>query len=137
LARRITKRPALKGTVLVARQVPALLALSPAYGQLTPDKQRQIASNMVKIGAYPVEPENVAANQLPGSIAIVPVGAVAGNFLDAVNFPAFVASLINGVFHAIVDSSIRQMEAYVGLLSKVAKTVERDTQSGDLRLSRN
>src|SRR5262249_4876035 len=34
---------------------------------------------------------------------------VAGALLQAVSFPAFVASLIKGVFHAIVESSIEQM----------------------------
>lgn len=79
---------------------------------------------MAKIGAYLVEPEDLVASQLPGAIAIVPVGKVAGDLLNAVNFPAFVAGLINGVFQAIVDSSIQQMDAYSELLGNVAKTVD-------------
>jgi hypothetical protein len=44
--------------------------------------------------------------------------------IDAVDFPGFVADLINGVFDAIVDASIRQMEAYADLVESVAKTVD-------------
>jgi hypothetical protein len=49
--------------------------------------------------------------------------AVAGALLDAVDFPNFVAGLIEGVFHAIVQSSIEQMEAYGKLVADVAKTL--------------
>jgi hypothetical protein len=49
--------------------------------------------------------------------------AVAGLYLQAVNFPNFVSGLINGVFHAIVTSSIEQMEAYGKLVADVAKTL--------------
>lgn len=44
--------------------------------------------------------------------------------LDAVGFPEFTASLIQGTFQAIVDSSIQQMEAYSRLLAETAKTVD-------------
>jgi hypothetical protein len=49
--------------------------------------------------------------------------AAAGAYLQAVNFPEFVAGLIKGVFHAIVQSSIEQMEAYGRLVADVAKTL--------------
>jgi hypothetical protein len=48
---------------------------------------------------------------------------VAGVLLAKVNFPTFVASLIEGVFHAIVHSSIEQMEAYGKLVASVAQTL--------------
>ena len=44
--------------------------------------------------------------------------------LGAVAFPDFTASLIQGTFQAIVDSSIQQMEAYARLLAETAKTVD-------------
>jgi len=40
--------------------------------------------------------------------------------LEAIDFPAFVSDLIRGVFNALVDSSIKQMEAYADLLKNVA-----------------
>jgi hypothetical protein len=48
---------------------------------------------------------------------------VAGALLQKVNFPTFVASLIQGVFHAIVTASIEQMEAYGKLVANVAKSL--------------
>jgi hypothetical protein len=48
---------------------------------------------------------------------------VAGMILEKVNFPTFVASLIEGVFHAIVHSTIEQMEAYGKLVSSVATSL--------------
>jgi hypothetical protein len=48
----------------------------------------------------------------------------AGALSDEINFPAFVASLVHGTFDAIVDATIRQMEAFGELVSAVAKDVE-------------
>ena len=53
------------------------------------------------------------------------VGEVARATLNAIDFPTFVASLIQGTFQAIVDASIQQMEAYAELLKNVAGTVDR------------
>jgi phage tail sheath protein FI len=57
--------------------------------------------------------------------------------LDAVDFPDFVAGLVQGVFGAIVDASLQQMEAYADLLAGVAKTVdeftERNVPEGEAR----
>ncbi len=46
------------------------------------------------------------------------------SLVKQVDFPQFVSGLINGVFQAIVDASIQQMEAYGELLAATAKTVE-------------
>jgi hypothetical protein len=45
-------------------------------------------------------------------------------FIDAVDFPGFVAELIKGVFTAIVKTSIQQMEAYATLVANVSKSVD-------------
>jgi hypothetical protein len=42
---------------------------------------------------------------------------------NAIDFPNFVAGLIDGVFNSIVTASIRQMEAYGKLLEQVVKSV--------------
>lgn len=44
--------------------------------------------------------------------------------IDAVDFPDFVAGLIEGTFQAIVDGSVRQMKAYGELVKDVAASVE-------------
>lgn len=46
------------------------------------------------------------------------------DLVQAVNFPDFCASLIEGVFTAIVKTSIQQMEAYAAMVGNVAKTVD-------------
>ncbi len=52
------------------------------------------------------------------------LAARAGALSDEIDFPAFVAGLIHGTFDAIVDSAIRQMEAFADLVSAVAKNVD-------------
>jgi hypothetical protein len=44
--------------------------------------------------------------------------------LNAIEFPTFVADLIRGTYNAIIDASIKQMEAYAELVANVAKTVD-------------
>jgi hypothetical protein len=59
-------------------------------------------------------------------------GAVAANagvdaftsLVSAVDFPTFVSGLIQGVFQAIVDASIQQMEAFAELVKNVSKSVD-------------
>lgn len=63
---------------------------------------------------------------------VAPAGASAS--IKGVDFPDFVADLINGVFDAIVDGSIQQMEAYAALISDVAKSLDafaRDTVAAE------
>lgn len=58
-------------------------------------------------------------------------GAAGGNLsgvVDAVDFPQFCASLIDGVFNAIVQTSIQQMEAYAAMVANVAKSVDQYMQ---------
>jgi hypothetical protein len=50
---------------------------------------------------------------------------VAGLLLKQVNFPTFVAGLIQGVFQAIVRSSIDQMEAYSTMIASVAQSLQK------------
>jgi hypothetical protein len=47
-----------------------------------------------------------------------------GNLVKTVDFPGFVSGLIQGVFQAIVDASIQQMEAFGDLLAATAKSVD-------------
>ncbi len=69
----------------------------------------------------PIEQEQ--AQQEQGSVVGRAPGATAA-MLGAINFPGFVASLVQGTFQAIVDASIQQMEAYANLLKEVAKSVD-------------
>ena len=51
-------------------------------------------------------------------------GSTMEGMVDAVDFPGFVGGLIEGVFTAIVKTSIQQMEAYSTMVANVAKTVD-------------
>jgi hypothetical protein len=51
-----------------------------------------------------------------------------GQLVQKVDFTKFVSGLIQGVFKAIVDSSIQQMRAYGELVANVAKTVDQFAQ---------
>jgi len=58
----------------------------------------------------------------------------AGEAVDAVNFPGFVASLIQGTFQAIVDATAQQLREYADLVGNLSRSVEdfaRDNVSND------
>jgi hypothetical protein len=59
-----------------------------------------------------------------GAIAAQQGAEALASLVERVNFPRFVAGLIDGVFNAIVTSSIKQMEAYADLVKNVSKSVE-------------
>lgn len=104
-------------------------------GQMAPDLRSQLSPGGDQSGFGSLSP---STQTLPGaSHAPAPapapagtgpvgrVGEVARATLNAIDFPTFVASLIQGTFQAIVDASIQQMEAYAELLKNVAGTVDR------------
>jgi hypothetical protein len=51
-----------------------------------------------------------------------------GQLVGKVDFPQFVTSLVHGVFNAIVDASMQQMQAFGELLSATSKTVDQFAQ---------
>jgi len=55
-------------------------------------------------------------------------GSALASLVDAVDFPNFVGGLIEGVFNAIVKTSIEQMEAYAAMVANVAKSVDQYMQ---------
>jgi hypothetical protein len=59
-----------------------------------------------------------------GAVAAQQGSAAFTGMIREVNFPSFVAGLIDGVFNAIVTASIKQMEAYGELVKNVAKSVD-------------
>lgn len=69
----------------------------------------------------------------PGPAAARPAGTeVFGErtrrALDAVDFPSFVAGLIQGTFQAIVDATAHQVREYAQLVADLAKTVDEFTR---------
>jgi len=114
-------QPSIRTASLVRRNVEVLLRLTPAFEVLQAEERDRLRSGLVTVGAYLVQPEGLAAHQLPGSVAIQ-TGATSG-MAAAVDFPQFVAGLIQGVFQSIVTVSINQMKAYSELIAAAADTV--------------
>jgi hypothetical protein len=80
------------------------------------------ASNVDRAGAAATRTEAAGADFVGGAIR-----SGTDQFtrhVQAVDFPKFVSGLIENVFQAIVDSSIKQMRAYGELVANVAKTVD-------------
>jgi hypothetical protein len=134
----------------VREAVRNVLTRCAAFAQLPPEKQQQIAHDTARIADYLAAPEGFSGAELPTAAALADApestyaqrvaqvnkvggdfkaagareGAeVAGMLLEKVNFPTFVAGLIEGVFHAIVKATIEQMEAYGQLVASVAKSL--------------
>jgi hypothetical protein len=59
-----------------------------------------------------------------GAVAADEGAEALANLVQKVDFVKFVSGLIDGVFNAIVTSSIKQMEAYAELVKNVSKSVE-------------
>jgi hypothetical protein len=57
-------------------------------------------------------------------VAAARVAGTTQAILNAVSFPRFVTDLINGIFKAMVDTNVQQMNSYVELLNNVAASVD-------------
>lgn len=81
-------------------------------------------------GAATRSPSGGAATSAPApkAPATETLARRTGELVNEVDFPGFVAQLVNGTFDAIVDASIRQMESYSSLVAAVAKTVDQFTE---------
>ena len=87
-----------------------------AFGREIPDQQPQPPFTTGNGSAQPAATKKETATDV--------LGRRAGALADELDFPAFVASLVHGTFDAIVDSSIRQMEAYANLVAAVSKPLD-------------
>jgi hypothetical protein len=99
-------------------------ALSEQLGQ-TPMLRRAEAAPLAAAAAQgPAPPAPGPRHDEFAPRAVDQTGRVTKEVLGAIAFPTFVADLIKGTFNAIVDASIKQMEAFGTLLANVAKTVD-------------
>ncbi len=141
----------------VREEVRHVLGQSAAWQTLDPTQRQAFAQNMVTVGNFLAkDPAWLDAPLPPGAeglaAALGPVDDLKkrladkpgqvdfkgnamrqgveefGNLVKTVDFPAFVAGLIQGVFQAIVDASIQQMEAFGELLAATAKSVDQFAQ---------
>jgi hypothetical protein len=133
-------------TSRVRQQVRDLLTSSSSYRALPADRRREIAKDTTRVAAYLVDPHGLLTQEFqrpllgglvtsgtaerrlggiktrPDTIQMNPQAL--DELVQAVDFPNFVQELINGVFSAIVNLSIQQMEAYAELLAAVSKSVD-------------
>lgn len=101
--------------------------LGGADGQTRPDQVTVAGRTPVSaLAEKRVLPEGDTAGQRfgeSGAVAAQQGGDAFTEMVQKVDFPQFVAGLIDGVFGAIVNSSIQQMEAYAELVKNVSKSV--------------
>lgn len=100
-----------------------------------PMQERDIFGNPIRpqqTAPQPGPPEP-ATSRKPREKATDALGRRTGALLDEIDFPAFVASLVDGTFNAITESAIRQMEAYSELVAAVAKPLDQFTQENVTR----
>jgi hypothetical protein len=109
------------------------LAASAEFRSLPLERQDELILDMVRAGAaaaraivlrQPGDPAALEGSVRAANIARGAGTPAAGKLVESVDFPTFVTALIEGTFEAIVDASIRQMQAYTELLRNVAKPVE-------------
>ena len=98
---------------VVRTQVKAFLTRSSAFRALAPDRRREIAGDMTKIANYLASSEANSGDD---------------QAVNNVEFPDFVSDLLTGVFDAIVDASVKQMEEYAKLLAAASKSVDEFTK---------
>jgi hypothetical protein len=91
--------------VVVRDAVRALLARSSAYASLPEEERRALAEEATKVAEH--------ASTAQG-----------GDGVRAIDFPEFVAGLVQGVFQSIVDASVQQMREYAKLLGEAARALE-------------
>jgi hypothetical protein len=131
---------------MVRPQVRELLSSSPGFRALPADRRRQVANDTVRVASYMTDPNGLLSQEFRKPLLAGVVHAGVGKkridlrkvapdtirlgpgsmdaLVAALDFPSFVADLIQGVFGAIVNASRRQMEAYAGLIANVAKSVD-------------
>src|SRR5437773_1573473 len=95
---------------LVTQEVKELLARNAEFARLPKRTQTHIANDTISITAYLTQiPQNAAGERLA----------------HQVDFPDFVAGLLQGVFQAIVTYSIDQMKAYAELVKAVSNSLDK------------
>jgi len=123
MARLIPPPPPARGSI-----APAMALARDAFGREIADPNAPSADGSTD-GVVPASGTTTSdGSTTPKEKATDALGRRAGALSDEIDFPAFVASLVHGTFDAIVDSSIKQMEAFADLVSAVSKPLDQFTQ---------
>jgi hypothetical protein len=119
----------------VLRNLRGSLARSQSFLSLPEPEQKRMERDLARITAYLTDPaagqRHLAhvAGRIKTPMATAQGAAMEGaevfkKLVEAVDFPQFVRSLIDGVFNSIVEASIRQMHEYGKFLEGVVKSVQ-------------
>lgn len=138
---------------IVRQTVRDLLLASPAFFDLSHSEQREMAALMVRVcdtaarliqeeaeseaeigtllqdesrepaSSEPLVQAQAAGDEFSG-VAAQRIAGTTRSILNAVSFPGFVGDLINGVFKAMTNSNLSQMQSYIDLLNNVAASTE-------------
>ena len=133
----------------IVSEVRSALSRSQAFRGLPHGQQAQIEADLAKVTDFITKPASAVAKGLedkqPSATDVLKMNAAKDpglvqdqfkatavhegteafrDMVGAVDFPKFVASLVQGVFRAIVEASIQQMQAFSDLLQATAKSVD-------------
>lgn len=137
---------------VVRAEVRRILAGSPSFRALPEATRSRLADGMIRVAMFVADADDPAATSVevarvlrdavrgPRALAggrdglraslAARVGRSGGS-AAAVDFPEFVAGLVQGTFQSVVDASVQQMEAYGELLHDVAAGVEKFVDESD------
>ncbi len=101
-----------RGRARAAPRAGMLAQLAPQSTEARDALQNRLAQKPTQVG-----------NEMKGNVA-GQTGGIMKNLVASVDFPKFVSGLIEGVFTSIVDSSIKQMQAFAQYLNAVAMTLK-------------
>ncbi|HEY6911659.1 MAG TPA: hypothetical protein VI356_19935 [Myxococcales bacterium] len=120
----------------IARQVRAKLGKNSALLSMPQHKREEVLRHTADIVAalteapgrapadvYALDTQSAQARQPQLGEGVRTGVTEAARMVKEINFPAFVASLIEGTFHSIVKSSIEQMNAYADMVKSVAQSL--------------
>lgn len=96
----------------IQRQVGQFFGGDSAYRQLSPEQQVEIREHTAKVLRVMIEDSPEVGVDQPAPL------------VKQIDFPAFVAGLIQGTFRAIVTSSVEQMKAYADMVKSVSASLD-------------
>jgi hypothetical protein len=100
------------------------LSQNPTFLAMDPGQQVEFYRHALASGLSALEQpsyEQAASGSVGDPTRLRDVGALAGGFLDQVDFPTFVQALVTGTYNSIVKSTIEQMQAYVEMYKGLAQ----------------
>jgi phage tail sheath protein FI len=109
-----------RNAYVVRTQAMELIRRSPALAALAVAQRKNTLTNSIAVLRFLADGDGITAQLGLRLVEVRDGTAVAASMINQVDFPGFVAGLIQGVFQSIVTASIEQMAAYGELVATVA-----------------